>query len=280
MKWRALRTAAWLGWQIEANWTDPFLFAVYSILKPLAYAGILVVMFALATRNDFGSTTFAYIYLGNAFYMYVGAVMTGMCYAVVEDRERYRTMKFVYVAPIDFRWYLIGRGCARFVSGSVAVLITVLFGVMFLHVSVHLREVRWMLFLSTLAVGVVMLAMMGLTLASIVMTIIQQWWSGGEAVAGTLYLCSGAIFPLEVLPRWLRPVGFAMPVSYWLELLRRALVGHVAQEFPTLSSFSDLALFGILVVATIGFALLAIGGFSIAEHIARERGLMDRTTNY
>ena len=33
---RSFRMAAWLGWQIESNWTDPFLFAIYSIIKPLA----------------------------------------------------------------------------------------------------------------------------------------------------------------------------------------------------------------------------------------------------
>ncbi|MDO9129565.1 MAG: hypothetical protein Q7U34_06835, partial [Anaerolineales bacterium] len=40
--WRSFRIATWLGWQIESNWTDPFLFAVYSIVKPLAGASILV----------------------------------------------------------------------------------------------------------------------------------------------------------------------------------------------------------------------------------------------
>ena len=28
-------TAAWLGWQIESNWADPFLFAIYSIARPI-----------------------------------------------------------------------------------------------------------------------------------------------------------------------------------------------------------------------------------------------------
>ena len=27
--WRSFRMATWLGWQIESNWTDPFLFAIY-----------------------------------------------------------------------------------------------------------------------------------------------------------------------------------------------------------------------------------------------------------
>jgi ABC-2 type transport system permease protein len=71
-----------------------------------------------------------------------------------------------------------------------------------------------------------------------------------------------------------------MPLTYWLERLRRALVGLVAREFPTLSSLSDVALFGILVGTTAGCAVLALVVFSIAERVARERGLIDRTTNY
>jgi hypothetical protein len=51
--WRSFRMAAWLGWQIESNWTDPFLFAVYSIIKPLAGAAILVVMYGIITKGNF-----------------------------------------------------------------------------------------------------------------------------------------------------------------------------------------------------------------------------------
>lgn len=46
---RSFKTATWLGWQIESNWADPLLFAVYSILKPLATAGILVIMYSVIT---------------------------------------------------------------------------------------------------------------------------------------------------------------------------------------------------------------------------------------
>ena len=78
MNARSFRTAAWLGWKIESNWTDPFLFTVYSIVKPLAGAAILVVMYSIITNGAFTNPLFPYIYLGNAFYMYVGAVMTGV----------------------------------------------------------------------------------------------------------------------------------------------------------------------------------------------------------
>ena len=68
-------------------------------------------------------------------------------------------------------------------------------------------------------------------------------------------------FPLDVLPPFLRPLGFAMPITYWLELLRRSLVGEVAQAFPTLSSLSNLQLLAILVGLTTVFAIVAAFSF-------------------
>ena len=114
---RSFRIAAWLGWQIESNWTDPFLFAIYSIIKPLAGAAILVVMYSVITSADFSDPIFTYIYLGNAFYIYVGSVMTGISWAVIDDREHYKTLKFMYIAPINIPAYLIGRGVAKFLVG-------------------------------------------------------------------------------------------------------------------------------------------------------------------
>ncbi len=272
--------ATWLGWQIESNWTDPFLFAVYSIVKPLAGAAILVVMYSIITGGDFDTLIFPYIYLGNAFYIYVGQVMTGISWAVIDDREHYKTLKYMYVAPIHVPTYLLGRGVARFIVASISVLITILVGVTFLHVQIDLAAVNWGLFFVSLFVGVIMLAMMGLILAGIAMTIANHVWFLGDVAAGALYLFSGAIFPLDVLPAAIRPIGFIMPITYWLELLRRSLVGSVAEAFPTLSRFSNAQLMGILLGLTAIFAVLSAVIFLWCEHRARERGMIDMVTNY
>ncbi len=277
---RSFWMATWLGWQIESNWTDPFLFAVYSVIKPLAGAGILVVMYSVIAKGNFNTPIFPYLYFGNAFYIYVGAVMTGVSWAVIDDREHYKTLKYMYVAPINIPAYWLGRGVARFLTGTVSVLITIAFGVLFLHVPLDLAAVNWPLFIVSLALGVLMLAMMGLILASITLLVAHHLFLIGEAVAGALYLFSGAIFPLDVLPAWLRPVGFAMPITYWLELMRRSLVGDVAQAFPTLSGFSDLQLLGILVGLTLLFGVASGFVFRFCDLRARERGLIDRVTNY
>ena len=277
---RSFRMAAWLGWQIESNWTDPFLFAVYSIIKPIAGAAILVVMYGVITRGDFASPLFAYIFLGNAFYIYVGSVMTGISWAVIEDREHYQTIKYIYIAPVHFPTYLIGRGAARFLTGSMSVVITLVAGVLFLNLQLDPRAINWPMFFAALAAGLAMLAAMGLLLGGITMQIANVIYFVGDAVAGALYLFSGAIFPLEVMPTWLRPVGFVMPLSYWLELLRRSLLGELACCFPTFARFSNAQLFGILLGLTAAFALIAAVAFRLCEQRARERGLIDKVSNY
>lgn len=280
MNARSFKTAAWLGWKIESNWTDPLLFAIYSIIKPLAGAAILVVMYAVITGGDFTDPLFPYIYLGNAFYMYVGAVMTGVSWAVIDDREHYRTLKYMYVAPIRIPLYLVGRAVARFLTGSFSVLITIVFGVLFLHVPIDLAQVDWLLFFVSLGLGLILLALMGLILAGVTLLLARHSDYLGDAVAGALYLFSGAIFPLDVLPAWLQPLGYAMPITYWLELLRRSLVGPVAQAFPTLANWSNLQLLGILVALMAVCAVVAVISWRYCDYQARELGYIDRTTNY
>lgn len=277
---RSFFTATWLGWQIESNWTDPFLFAVYSIVKPISSAAILVVMYGIITKGAFGDPLFPYMYLGNVFYMYVGAVMTGVSWAVLDDREHYKTLKYIYVAPVSVPFYLLGRGVSRFITGSIAVFITIAAGMLFLNLPLDITKADWLLFIATLLVGVVMLAMMGLIIAGITLTTVRHEGFAGEAVAGLLYIFSGAIFPLDVLPAFLRPIGFIMPTTYWLELLRRALVGGVAKSYPTLVGFSNAELFGILLALTVLFSFIGITTFRYFDHKARERGLIDRTSNY
>lgn len=277
---RSFRTATWLGWQIESNWTDPLLFAIYSIIKPLASAAILVVMYGVITRGEFSNPLFPYMYIGNSFYIYVGAVMTGVSWAVIDDREHYRTLKYIYVAPVNVPTYLLGRGVARFISASVAVLVTLSIGSLFFNLSIDLMHVDWPLFLLTLFTGVIMLAMIGLLLAGVTLVVARHEAFVGEAVAGALYIFSGAIFPLDILPRFLQPIGFLMPTTYWLELLRRSLVSNIAQTFPTLSVFSNLQLLGILVGLSVAFGVGSYYVFRYCDWTARERGLIDKTTNY
>lgn len=278
--WDSFRMAAWLGWQIESNWTDPFLFAVYSIIKPLSGAAILTIMYSVITQGDFESPMFTYMYLGNAFFIYVTQIMNGIVWAVTDDREHYKTLKYIYTAPVHYPTFLLGRSVAYFLIASVAVLITILFGVLFLSIQIDLTTVNWPLFITTMIIGVNMLALMGLIVAGIMLLLVHHMWDLGAAIAGSLFLFCGAIFPLDVLPPLLRPIGYLLPVTYWLELIRRSLVGSIAKAYPTFSSLSDLQLLAILIGLTAVLAVVAALSFRWCDQKARDRGVIDVITNY
>ncbi len=278
---RTFVTAAWLGWQIESNWTDPLLFAIYSIARPIASVAILVVMYGVITNGALDSPIFAYIYLGNALYILVGSVMTGVSWAVIDDREHYRTMRQLHTTPMDQYFYLLGRGVAKLVIGLISVIIVVGFGMIFFKLPLNFAMLDWGLFLGSTALGIICMAALGIILGGITLLTARHFWGLGEAIGGALYLFTGAIFPIDTLPLWLRPIGFVFPVTYWLELARRALLGpNALSNYQTLSRYPTEQLMAILAAFTVGLLVLSVVLYRWLLELAKSQGLIDLESTY
>jgi ABC-2 type transport system permease protein len=139
-----------------------------------------------------------------------------------------------------------------------------------------------------LVMGVVPILAIGVLLAAICLQTRQESWSYPDAFAGALFLVTGVVFPLAVLPYALQAVGLANPVTWWIAGVRLALLpdgpssiggpgslwtavtGTVAPDAATIV----IALFATGVVAT----LAATAIFRSSERHARNLGLLDRTT--
>ncbi len=275
---RSFRTAAWLGWQIESNWTDPFAFAIYSLAKPLAGALILMFMYAVVAAGGVNNPLFPHIYVGNAFYIYVGAVLTGVSWAVIDDREHYKTLKYVYTAPTNVYTYLLGRGVAKAVISTVAVGMTLVLGVLALRVGVSAGAIDWCLLSAAMILGGCVMAFGGILLGGVSLVMARHGFFVGEAVAGALYLLSGVVFPVDVLPGPLQTVARGVPFTYWLEAVRRALLGEGSSQ--VLGTLSDGQLLGVLSGAALALGALSFLVFRLSEHRAKERGLIDMDTMY
>lgn len=279
-----LRTAARLGWQIESNWTDPFLFALYSIIKPISASLILVFMWLVVIRGRAGGAEagfFAYIYVGNAFYMYVYGVLFGISWAIIDDREHYEMLKYIYLSPIRIYTYLLGRGFARFIISTMAVIITLAFGVAVLKIPIYPAQIDYPFFLLSLFIGLGSIVCLGIILAGVCLITARHNWGISESVAGIFFLLCGVIYPLHVLPGWAQAIGKVLPPTYWLEAMRRAVLGPSISSFNTaLSSISNGSLLAILLGTTVALAIVSHLFFKAAEHRARKRGLIDQRTNY
>lgn len=169
-----------------------------------------------------------FLYLSSACFLLIAGVTVGMTHAVVSDRESYGMLKFVRISPINLRSYLIGRGFARAAQAAVGAGVTIGAGVLFFpefRAALAAQGVAWGWLLLYLATGLVMLVAIGLILAAAVLQMARYGMFLSEGVAGVLYLLSGAVFPITVLPPWLQPLSYLLPPTYWLEGMRRALLG-------------------------------------------------------
>ncbi len=273
--WRSFTTGARLGWEIESNWTDPFLFAVYSIARPVGAVLVLVAIVWLVAgggRQDY----LGFLIVGSACWTFVGGGMSGFVWAVLDDRERYRMLKYVVVSSARFLPFLVGRAMAQLVTAAAGFLVTMIVGIVVLGVRIDLGAIDWPLFVASMAIGLAAVVALGLAVAGLCLTIRREAWSYPEAIAGGLYLLSGAIFPLDVLPGALQPVALALPTTWWLEGARRAILG-----VPTQGLMADISDVQVILALCASTAVLTLGSWAVFrafERIARERGLIDQTT--
>lgn len=269
---RTLRLAAWLGWQLETNWASPWLFALYMLVKPVCGSLMLVCMFYAADQAAKGGAVPAvgragiapeflpYMYVSNACYGLVGSVMFGLSYAVVRDREHYRMLKYIYISPAHFQTYFLGRGAARGAEGILGGVLNIIVGLILFSqvravVDADSIDVPWLIVY--LLLGSAMLWACGMILAAACLNMSRNGMFLSEGVAGIVYLLSGVVFPLQVLPGWVQPICLALPTTYWLEGMRRALMGPVPEKLRgPLSDWSHAHL-ALLLFATTAVLVIA-----------------------
>ena len=162
--------------------------------------------------------------LGSALWAMLVAGIAGPAWSVLEDRERYRMLKYLYVSPATFLVLLVGRGGARLATGAMGTVVALVFAVIVLGLRVDLAAVDWPLLVVALVMGLVPIIALGVLLAAVCLQTRQESWSYPDAFAGALFLVSGVVFPLAVLPYAVQALGLVNPITWWLAGVRLAVV--------------------------------------------------------
>ena len=284
---RSFITATRIGWQMEANWTDPLLFFIYSVAKPVSGALILVVMLEVVA-GPAAARLRPFVVMGTALWSIVISGLAGLAWSILDDRERYRMLKYIYVSPSDFVVVLLGRGIARLSVGIAGALITLVVGVIALGVPFEPARVDWLALVVALAAGLASIIALALFMAAVCLQTRQESWSYPEAFAGALFLVSGAVFPLGILPQPIQVIGLLTPLSWWMEAVRRALVPDVPSAIGGAGTYftsvtgeaapSSAETLGLLLLTGAVVTLAAAVVFRFSNRRAKDRGLLDVTT--
>ncbi len=272
------RTAAWLGWQVESNWADPLVFTVYAVARPLALALVLAGMYWALGRSPARHAMFAGFFLANAFHVYVTRVVIGMGWIVVEEREDYETLKYVYASPVGMFTHLAGRGAVKVVLASLSLVLTLMVGWWGVGVRWDWAQVAWGPLALALGLGMLACLYAGMLVAGAALLLPRVAMTINEGLAAGLYLLCGVIFPVDLLPRGLQELSLALPFTLWYEALRRALLGHGSSA--RMSHWSDAHMLAALTLSTFAFCVVAWWGYLALETRARRLGRLDQTTMF
>ncbi|MCD6115331.1 ABC transporter permease [bacterium] len=167
--------------------------------------------------------------------------------SVLWDRE-FGFLKEIMVAPVSRISIVIGRivgGATTSVLQGILILgISILMGFKIPGIPAFLLSIVFMLLISSTFIG------LGLIFAS-KMKDMQGFSLIMNFVTFPLIFLSGALFPLENLPAWIRYISYLDPLTYGIDGLRGILLG--------VSSFSIIFDFAVLIVFS--FLMTFLGAY-------------------
>jgi ABC-2 type transport system permease protein len=270
---RSLIASARLAWAIEGNWAEPFFLLVYLIIRPLAFLGLFLAV--LSIGGTLNPASIGFVVVGQAVFQIVGAAMQGPTHALLDDRERYRTIRYIFATPSSLLPVSIGRALVKALIAAISAVIVIVVGAL-IGMPMRAGGPDLPLLLVVMTLGLASIVGLGVALGAVCVQLRNDAWGYPQAVAGSVFLLCGAIFPLDTLPRALQLIGAALPMTWWIEGVRRALLGTASPGL--LGELSTPLLLLVLTVGTVLITLAAPRLFRIGIDRAREKGYLDRST--
>jgi ABC-2 type transport system permease protein len=270
---RSLIASARLAWAIEGNWAEPFFLLVYLIIRPLAFLGLFLAV--LSIGGTLNPASIGFVVVGQAVFQIVGAAMQGPTHALLDDRERYRTIRYIFATPSSLLPVSIGRALVKALIAAISAVIVIGVGAL-IGMPMRAGGPDLPLLLVVMTLGLASIVGLGVALGAVCVQLRNDAWGYPQAVAGSVFLLCGAIFPLDTLPRALQLIGAALPMTWWIEGVRRALLGTAS--LGLLGEISTPLLLLVLAVGTVLITLAAPRLFRIGIDRAREKGYLDRST--
>ncbi len=175
--------------------------------------------------------------------------------SVIWDREL-GFMKEMLVAPISRISIVIGKslGSATTALMQGCIILFLIFGTQNLS-SEYFSGVGVNLFTFMVTLPLMLLIALGIVgigigIASVLDTL-EGFGMIMNFVIMPMFFLSGALFPINNLPNWLRVLSYADPVTYGVELLRSILIGF--------SSINIILSFSVVLIFS--FFTLLVGGY-------------------
>lgn len=248
MMWRVLLPL--LGLELKRYWLNP-LRIVLSLAQPLMYLFILGAGLAGGTYA-LDSSYQAYIYPGIVAMALMFAAASAAV-GVVHDRQ-VGVFKALLVSPLPRSTLAL----ARILSGAVLALVQSVLLLPFAPLlGLAFSPLSLLCFLLAMSLCALVFSALGLVMA-LPFRSVMVFPVVSNTLTLPMFLLSGALYPLELAPRWLQLLARGNPAAYAVDLLRGVQSGHF--QYGLATAVGVLLLIGLLAIGWVVRSLHGRGG--------------------
>lgn len=184
-----------------------------NIIAPFVLTVVALVLF----RNVTGSVAL-YAILGGGMMGMWGNTLYGSGFAINFDRWN-GTLEYVLSTPARLVWIIAGRSAANALLGLTNAILILAIAVFGFRVDLGLADP--VLFVLALILTLASLSALGLVFCSaFVLTRSAQVMTNG--LEFPLYVASGSMFPIALLPFWSHPISLSLGPSWGIDAMRYA----------------------------------------------------------
>lgn len=163
--------------------------------------------------------------------------------SIIWDRE-FGFLKEIMVAPISRSSIVLGKalgsGTSALIQGLIMLPLSYLIGV-------YLSPLSYALLIPIMIIMSIGLVSVGLLIASLINSM-EGFNFIMSLVVMPMFFTSGALFPINMAPEWLRTFSYFNPLTYGVDLLRWATVSSTATVLPVFSELIILLAFTVVMV--------------------------------
>jgi ABC-2 type transport system permease protein len=190
-----------------------------------------------------GTNYFSFVLVGLAFFDYLTVALHTFDESLQSVRQN-GTLENLLVTQTSLSVILAGSSLYPFVLLSLRTVIYLGWGAALFGFPVS--HANWLGALLVLAASVLAFSGLGILSASYLL-VFKKGNPVNWAVIGVSSVVGGMMYPVSVLPRWLQFIARLIPVTYSLEGMRAALLGHASflELWPSLAA---LLIFAVLLL--------------------------------
>lgn len=228
-----------------------FIFA--TLLMPLIYA-----LIAFGILRDKGASAGIYVAVGSGLAGLWSTLLFGSGNAITSERWT-GTLENIAATPTPLWVIVFGKTLASTLQSALSMIVSYLFGWLVFGYPLTIGQPPE--FFAVFLVGLVSFIALGLMLspAFLLNPQIQQFQNAMEY---PIYILSGFLFPIALLPMWTTPLSYALSPYWTARALQAAALGTLTLDQLLLDGAMILGLGGIYLIAA---ALL----FRLVLHKAR-----------